>query len=209
MIKVENLSFSFGSHTVLQDVSFKVNRGESFGIVGSSGCGKTTLLNILTGLLRTAPGHVWVEGRPLESYTLKSLSCLQQMVFQDPYSSLHPKFRIETTISEIAKAHKIADWRPRMDALLRQVNLEPALATRFPHQLSGGQRQRAIIAAALFLEPKILYLDEPTSGLDVSVQAEILNLLKDIQEQRGLTMVLITHDPAISAFMCERHITLS
>ena len=209
MIDVRNLSFAFGRQPILDNMSFHVAKGESLGIVGPSGTGKTTLLNLLTRLLPAPSGTIFLAGQPLDSYTLQELARLQQMVFQDPYSALHPKFKIEKTFAEIGRAQQIPDWHSRMDALLQNVHLDPALAQRFPHQLSGGQRQRIVIACALLANPQVLYLDEPTSALDVSVQAEILNLLKDLQEERALTMILITHDPAISAFMCQRQLLLS
>jgi len=208
MIRVENLSFSFGDTPILKDFNLEVQRGECFGIFGPSGSGKTTLLNILTGRLKGWTGQIFLDGKPIQSYSPYALSSIQRLIFQDPYSALHPKFTLQKTFHEISRAHKIANSDAKIKALFQAVHLDPALLLRFPHQLSGGQRQRAVIASCLLTQPKILYLDEPTSALDASVQAELLNLLKDLQEAENLTYVFITHDAAVLHHMSQHYISL-
>ncbi len=202
MITIKDLIVSFGAHTVLDRLNLNVAHGESVGILGPSGSGKTTLINVLTGLNRNWQGCISLMDRRIQSYTRKELSCLQQLIFQDPYSVLHPYFTIIHSFNEIARAQKITHFSDKVTMIMQQVQLDQKFLFHFPHQLSGGQRQRAIIAMALLIEPKILYLDEPTSALDVSIQAEILNLLQDIKEEKRLTYVFISHDYAVLTHMC-------
>ena len=205
---IAHLDVRFGKgedmvHAV-RDVSLSVNRGESFGLVGESGSGKSTVLRAIAGLARDWTGRIAVEGNDLGRDRSKAFYETVQMVFQDPYGSLHPRHTVDRTLGEPGRIHGVADIDARILELLRDVGLGPEFRFRYPHQLSGGQRQRVAIARALMLEPKILLLDEPTSALDVSVQAEILNLLQRLKREHGLTYVLVSHDLAVIAHMCDR-----
>jgi peptide/nickel transport system ATP-binding protein len=208
MIDVADLSLAFGAgpHAVrvLHDVSFAVAKGEAFGLVGESGSGKTTVLRCLAGQYGHWTGRLAIDGETLAG-GLDPARCRKvQMVFQDPYGSLHPRHTVETALAEPLKIHRVGDRDDRIDAILDKVGLGRAFRWRYPHQLSGGQRQRVAIARALILEPRILLLDEPTSALDVSVQAEILNLLADLRARDGLTYLLVTHDLGVVAHLCDR-----
>ncbi len=210
-VEVRDLSVTFGSgrevvHAV-RDVSFVVMPGETYGLVGESGSGKSTVLRALTGLVPEARGEMRIFGRELTGARDFAFYRDVQMVFQDPYASLHPRRTIDSTLSEPLVIHRIGDRQERAERVLNMlaaVGLGPEFRFRYPHQLSGGQRQRVAIARALMLEPKILLLDEPTSALDVSIQAEVLNLLKRLKAERGLTYILVSHNLAVIAHMCER-----
>ena len=208
MIEVRDLNVMFTSgkrqNHVVKDISFSVARGETLGIVGESGCGKSTVLRCLSGMEKGWSGEIALAGRMVgKSRNLDDLKCAQ-MVFQDPYGSLHPRHRIGTALAEPLRAMGRQEIWQNVERSLRQVGLPAAFANRFPHELSGGQRQRVAIARALILSPPILLLDEPTSALDVSIQAEILNLLADQRDEMGLTYVLVSHDLAVIAHMCDR-----
>jgi ABC-type dipeptide/oligopeptide/nickel transport system ATPase subunit len=203
-IAVRDLTVRFGASIAVDKASFSVAKGESFGLVGESGSGKTTVLRVLAGLLRDWEGAAQVAGHDLRQERPRSLARIAQLVFQDPYASLHPLHTVDRVLGEVATIHRLDDPNGRIDAVLRAVGLGPEFRFRFPHQLSGGQRQRVAVARALILEPTILLLDEPTSALDVSVQAEILNLLRRLRAERGLTMLLVTHNLAVVANLCER-----
>jgi len=208
MLNVTNLNVIFGhgaarNHAV-KDVSFMVDRGESFGLVGESGSGKSTVLNCISGLLSNWTGTVEVDGSALTHKRHMSFYRKVQMVFQDPYGSLHPRHTIDQTLKEPIAIHRLGDANRRVDQVLGEVGLGPQFRFRYPHQLSGGQRQRVAVARALILEPEIVLLDEPTSALDVSIQAEVLNLLHDIRVERNLTYVLVSHDLAVVSHMCDR-----
>lgn len=208
MITVDNLDVVYGSkenrNHVVRGVSFKVNQGETLGIVGESGCGKSTLLRSLAGLESGWTGQITFNGKPVDKLRSRDELKLAQMVFQDPYGSLHPRHRIGRALAEPIRSMGLGDGWSQVAAALQQVGLPAHFAERFPHELSGGQRQRVAIARALILEPPILLLDEPTSALDVSIQAEVLNLLADQREQRNLTFVLVSHDLSVIAHMCDR-----
>jgi peptide/nickel transport system ATP-binding protein len=208
MIEVKDLSVSFAQgearKQVVKSVSFSVEKGETLGIVGESGCGKSTVLRSLAGLDRHWQGTISLAGTPVDRERSREQLLLAQMVFQDPYGSIHPRHRIERVLAEPIRAMKKGAGWDRVSGALEQVGLPTSFAERFPHQLSGGQRQRVAIARALMLEPAILLLDEPTSALDVSVQAEVLNLLCDLRDQRTLTYVLVSHDLSVIAHMCDR-----
>ncbi|WPZ32395.1 ABC transporter ATP-binding protein [Thalassobaculum sp. OXR-137] len=193
-----------GAVHAVRDVSLTVRRGESFGLVGESGSGKSTVLRAIAGLATDWTGRIAVDGTDLGPKRSKTFYETVQMVFQDPYGSLHPRHTVDRTLSEPAKIHGIGNVGARVEALLRDVGLGREFRFRYPHQLSGGQRQRVAIARALMLEPRILLLDEPTSALDVSVQAEILNLLQRLKQEHGLTYILVSHDLAVIAHMCDR-----
>ncbi|UYZ09228.1 ABC transporter ATP-binding protein [Agrobacterium salinitolerans] len=208
MITVDKLDVVYGvkekSNHVVRGVSLTVNKGETLGIVGESGCGKSTLLRSLAGLEAGWTGSISFNGKPVGKTRSRDELKLAQMVFQDPYGSLHPRHRIGRVLAEPVRAMGLGDGWSKVPAALQQVGLPAHFAERFPHELSGGQRQRVAIARALILEPPILLLDEPTSALDVSIQAEILNLLADQREERDLTFVLVSHDLAVIAHMCDR-----
>src|SRR5262245_17359311 len=188
----------------VDDVSFRVGAEETFGLVGESGCGKSTLLRVLCGLNRDWQGEITVGGETISPTRSRAFFKDVQMVFQDPYGSLHPRRNVNSVLTEPLAIHGMDRADRRVAAMLDQVGLGAAFRYRYPHQLSGGQRQRVAIARALILEPKVLLLDEPTSALDVSVQAEILNLLKEIRQTQRLTCILVSHDMAVISYMCGR-----
>ena len=207
-ITIRNLEVWFGIDenrvNAVKSVSFAVDRGESFGLVGESGSGKSTILKAITGLAPNWQGEIFVNGREVNA-TQRSRDFFKtvQMVFQDPYASLHPRHTVDQVLSETLYLHQVQDIDIRVVKLLTDVGLGSRFRFRYPHQLSGGQRQRVAIARALAGEPDILLLDEPTSALDVSVQAEILNLLTDLQEERNLTYLMVSHDLPVIGHMCD------
>jgi peptide/nickel transport system ATP-binding protein len=212
-LEVKNLHVVFGSgrkkvHAV-RGVSFSVAKGECFGIVGESGSGKTTVLRALCGLNPHWEGDITVEGKAIPRYPDKDYCRTVQIVFQDPYGSLHPRQTVDRCLREPLEIQGIGNRDSRIVDTLQAVGLNQSFRYRYPHQLSGGQRQRVGIARALMLEPKLLFLDEPTSALDVSVQAEILNLLVRLRKERGFTYVLVTHDLSIISHMCDRLIVMN
>jgi ABC-type dipeptide/oligopeptide/nickel transport system ATPase subunit len=204
VIELENLSVFYGGTPVVRDVSFAVGKGESFALVGESGSGKSTILKALAGQVPEWTGRMRLGGHDLSRRRDPALVRLCQMVFQDPYGSLHPRRTVDDTLSEPLAIHRIGGRDAAVLAALDAVGLARRFRFRLPHQLSGGQRQRVAIARALMLKPEVLLLDEPTSALDVSVQAEILNLLKGLREEFGLTYLLVTHDLPIVSFLCDR-----
>jgi ABC-type dipeptide/oligopeptide/nickel transport system ATPase subunit len=207
-INVRNLSIDLGYGTakkrILGDVSFSVGAGESFGLVGESGSGKSTILRCIARLLSAWDGSIELEGRSVKDMPFGEYCRMVQMVFQDPYGSLHPRQSIRTALQEPLRIYRMDRQVERMERALTDVGLTPEFLWRYPHELSGGQRQRVAIARALILEPRILLLDEPTSALDVSVQAEVLNLLADLRARRNLTYLFVSHDLAVIDHMCER-----
>lgn len=213
MLQINSLNIIFGQgkarNHALKDVSFNVEDGESFGIVGESGSGKSTVLNCISGLLNRWRGNISVDGEPVSPGRSLDFYRKVQMVFQDPYGSLHPRHTIDSTLKEPLAIHKMDRVNERVSNILHEVGLGPGFRFRFPHQLSGGQRQRVAIARALILEPKVLLLDEPTSALDVSIQAEVLNLLQKIRAQRKLTYILVSHDLAVISHMCDQVLVMN
>lgn len=204
MISVENLTVAFGGNPVVHGVSFAVAQGESFALVGESGSGKSTILKAIAGQADEWTGAIRIGSDTLGKRRDAAFVRRVQMVFQDPYGSLHPRRTVDDTLSEPLAVHRIKGRDGKVLAMLDAVGLSRRFRFRLPHQLSGGQRQRVAIARALMLEPEVLLLDEPTSALDVSVQAEILNLLADLREERGLTYLLVTHDLPIVSVLCDR-----
>lgn len=208
MIEVSQLNLTFGegakTNQVLFDVNFNVGHGEIFGLVGESGSGKTTVLKCLAGLFTHWQGKLVIDGTELEHKISRERCRMVQMVFQDPYGSLHPRHTIGDILEEPLQIQRFTDRDRRINMMLDKVGLNRAFRSRYPHQLSGGQRQRVAIARALILEPEVLLLDEPTSALDVSVQAEILNLLSDLQQESKLTYLMVTHDLGVIAHLCHR-----
>lgn len=204
MIVVDQLRVRFGINEVVKGVFFEVPAGDCFGIVGESGSGKSTILRALSGLNRAWTGRIAFDGTDVAPNRDKEFFRKVQMVFQDPYGSLHPRQTIDRILSEPLVVHQMDNVEHRIASALAEVALPATVRFRYPHQLSGGQRQRVAIARALIAEPKILLLDEPTSALDVSVQAEILNLLADLRERLGLTYILVSHNLAVVAHLCSR-----
>lgn len=195
----------------VDDVSFEIRRGETLGLVGESGCGKTTLCRAVLRLIEPTSGVVMFNGvdlMKLGGRQLRKLRRKMQMVFQDPYSSLDPRMTVEQIIGEALDIHRLAPERAarkrRVADLLSAVGLDPEYALRYPHEFSGGQRQRICIARALAVEPELIVCDEPVSALDVSVQAQIINLLKDLQTARGISYLFVTHDIAVVEHISHR-----
>jgi peptide/nickel transport system ATP-binding protein len=191
-------------------VSFAIARGRTFSLVGESGSGKSTVARLIVGLYAPSRGTVEFDGADFARLTRaeqRPLRRRMQMIFQDPYASLNPRWRVASIIAEPIRAHRLVAGRRaqrrRVDELLRQVGLAPADGDKFPHEFSGGQRQRISIARALASEPEFLICDEPTSALDVSVQAQILNLMRDLQRRLGLTYLFISHNLAVVAHMSD------
>jgi peptide/nickel transport system ATP-binding protein len=203
-ITIDGLEVIFDRFRALKGVSLEVRSGESFGLVGESGSGKSTLLRAIAGLAPIASGSITVNGKTLGARRDKAFYREVQMVFQDPYGSLHPRQTVDRLLQEPLAIHGFADGEKRIERALDEVGLGNGFRFRYAHQLSGGQRQRVAIARALILEPSILLLDEPTSALDASVQAEVLNLLEEVRRRRKLTFLMVSHDLAIITHMCER-----
>jgi oligopeptide/dipeptide ABC transporter ATP-binding protein len=198
----------------LDDVSFGVAQGETLGVVGESGSGKSTLARCIIGLLRPTEGTIAFDGLDITQLGARQLRALRRdisMVFQDPYASLDPRQRVESIISEPIRVHHLADAkaaRSRVRELLEIVGLRPEHADRYPYEFSGGQRQRIGIARALAANPKLIICDEAVSALDVSVQAQVLNLLRDIQQEFSLTFVFISHDLGVVRYVADRVIVM-
>lgn len=207
MLETIGLDVSFGARSnvkVVRDVNFHVKQGEAFGLIGESGCGKSTILRTLAGLNPNFGGKILLQGQPVPAQRDKAFFRRVQMVFQDPYASLHPRKMVQDVLEQPLVIHGFDKRQDRVDSVLTAVGLGTSFRYRYPHELSGGQRQRVAIARALIIEPEVLLLDEPTSALDVSVQAEILNLLETVRRARGLTYLMVSHDLAVVAHLCQR-----
>lgn len=220
LLDVRNMSVHFtakragrGAREVLRavdDVSFSIERGQVLGLVGESGCGKSTVSRALLRLIPMTSGEVHFQGKDLSRLGPRRLRVERekfQMVFQDPYASLNPSMTVEQTISELLLIHRggsRGERRERVAQVLREVELEPGFMSRYPHEFSGGQRQRICIARALVLHPDFVVADEPVSSLDVSVQAQIINLLQDLQARRRLTYLFISHDLSVVRHISHR-----
>jgi ABC-type dipeptide/oligopeptide/nickel transport system ATPase subunit len=203
-ISLKNVDIAYDGQRVVEGVTFDVARGESFALVGESGSGKSTVLKAIAGLAPEWTGEVTLLGQPGSHRPNRTLARTCQMVFQDPYGSLHPRKTVDAVLSEALAIHGIGDQNTRVEQVMSDVGLDRRFRFRYPHQMSGGQRQRVAIARALMLEPEVMLLDEPTSALDVSVQAEILNLLKRLRAEHGLTYLLVTHNLPVVSFLCDR-----
>jgi len=194
----------------VDDVSFSVHEGEALGLVGESGCGKTTVGRTILRLIEPTSGSVMMDGNDvlkMRGNDLKAMRRNMQIIFQDPYASLDPRMTIGDSIAEGLKIHNIGTPRQRFDAtleMLRKVGLEDYHARRYPHEFSGGQRQRIGIARALALRPKFIVADEPVSALDVSIQSQVLNILKDLQKEFGLTYLFIAHNLSVVEHISDR-----
>jgi oligopeptide transport system ATP-binding protein len=221
LIEVENLKKHYpvrsglwgrvrASVKAVDGVSLKIMEGETLGVVGESGCGKTTLGRLLLRLVEATEGRVVYQGRDVLNVGTRQMRELRrsmQIIFQDPYSSLNPRMTVGGIIGEALKIHELVPPE-RIDArvaeLMEQVGLQPSYARRYPHEFSGGQRQRIGIARALAVEPKFIVADEPVSALDVSIQAQIVNLLQDLQRDLGLTYLFIAHDLSVVRHISDR-----
>jgi peptide/nickel transport system ATP-binding protein len=198
----------------VENVSFTVRQGETLGLVGESGCGKTTVGHTLLGLQSATSGSVLYEGVDvfkLKGSALKAMRRNMQIVFQDPFSALDPRLPIGESIAEGLHIHRIGTRQERFEkvlAALKKVGMEDYHAMRYPHEFSGGQRQRIGIARAIVMEPKFIVLDEPVSALDVSIQAQVLNLLKDLQRELGLSYLFVAHNLAVVEHICDRVVVM-
>jgi ABC-type oligopeptide transport system ATPase subunit len=193
----------------VENVSFKIKGGETLGLVGESGCGKTTVARLILKLLEADKGKIIFAGQDITDLSESEMKPLRkeiQIIFQDPYGSLNPRMTVGQSIAEglkIAGIDNRSEMQQRLEKLLKMVGMSPAAVDRFPHEFSGGQRQRIGIARALSVEPALIICDEPVSALDVSIQAQIINLLKDLQEQLNLSYLFITHDLNVVGYLCD------
>lgn len=218
LISIRNLSKSFetsrGTVHAVTDVSFDIARGSITGLVGESGSGKTTLGRSLLRLIEPSSGQAFFDGVDLVGLNqgaLREMRRRMQIIFQDPVSSLNPRMKVAEIVGEGLKAHRVVSPEQRRDrvaALLEEVGLESDHMNRYPHEFSGGQRQRIGVARALALEPEFIVADESVSALDVSVQAQILNLLLDLREQRNLTLLFIAHDLSVVEYLCNQIVVM-
>jgi len=208
LLEVKNLKKYFetphGLLHAVDDVNFKLEKGKTLGVVGESGCGKSTLGRVIVHLLEPTDGRIIFEGEDitnLRGRELKNSRREMQMIFQDPHSSLNPRMRVRDLIGEPLKTHKFysskEEYEKQVEVLMETVGIAKRVANSYPHELDGGRRQRIGVARALSLKPKFIVCDEPVSALDVSIQAQILNLLMDLQDKMGLTYIFITHDLSV------------
>jgi oligopeptide transport system ATP-binding protein len=215
LLEVRDLTKHFpvgrGVVRAVDGVSFSIEKGETLGLVGESGCGKTTTGRCILQLERPTSGSIRFEGRELTTLDQRGLRAVRrkmQVIFQDPYSSLNPRMTVGQIIAEPLAVHRIVPGRAaraaRVQELLRHAGLLPAMARRYPHELSGGQRQRVGIARALAMEPSLIICDEPVSALDVSIQAQIINLLEELQTEFGLTYLFVAHDLSVVRHISDR-----
>lgn len=220
ILQVENLKKYFpirkgffqkitGWVRAVENVSFGIERGKTLGLVGESGCGKTTVARLILKLLEADEGQIFFDGRDITQLDEKEMKPLRkeiQIIFQDPYGSLNPRMTVGQSIAEglkIAGIHSRSQQEQRLERLLKMVGMSPASSDRYPHEFSGGQRQRIGIARALSVDPVLIICDEPISALDVSIQAQIINLLKDLQKKLELSYLFISHDLNVVGYLCD------
>ncbi|MCB1181705.1 MAG: ATP-binding cassette domain-containing protein [Chlamydiia bacterium] len=214
LVELKNVTkrFKMGKREqiAVNQISLSIFRGETLGLVGESSCGKSTVGKLILRLLEPSSGEILYNNKSLSTYSKKEIQSLRQqmqIVFQDPYASLNPRMTVQDIIGEPLDIHRIAKGeakKQRIQALLNLVGLNPSHMSRFPHEFSGGQRQRIGIARALAVNPEFLICDEPLSALDVSIQAQVINLLKDLQKRMGLTYLFIAHDLAVVKYLSDR-----
>lgn len=208
LLEVKSLKKHFkvknGLLHAVDDISFSINKGETLGVVGESGCGKSTTGRLVIKLLEPTEGEIFFEGKDINKYNkneMRSIRRQMQIIFQDPYASINPRMTVSEIIGESLKIHKIVKTREELDKkigkLMETVGLSQRLYNAYPHELDGGRRQRIGIARALSVDPKFIVCDEPVSALDVSIQAQILNLMMDLQKEFDLTYLFITHDLSV------------
>ena len=199
-----------GTVRAVDGISFSIARGETLGLVGESGCGKTTAGRTLLGLYPPTDGEIHIDGHDLRTARSAEMMTIRQkaqIIFQDPYASLNPRWTVSAIVSEPLRVHRLLPEKERAERvreLLRLVGLSPSQLNRFPHEFSGGQRQRIGVARALASDPKFIVCDEPISALDVSIQAQVVNLLEDLQDHFGLTYLFIAHDLSMVRHICDR-----
>jgi len=221
ILEVRNLKKYFdtpaGPLQAVDDVSFTINKGETLGVVGESGCGKSTLGRTILRLHEPTSGEILFHGKDITKYSARQMKAMRskmQIIFQDPYSSLNPRATVSQAIAEpliiqgVIKKHDRAAIEKRVDEMMDLVGLAKRFKNSYPHELDGGRRQRIGIARALALNPEFIVCDEPVSALDVSIQAQILNLMQDLQEQLGLTYMFITHDLSVVKHLSERIVVM-
>ncbi|PNZ56614.1 ABC transporter ATP-binding protein [Staphylococcus casei] len=216
LLKFEDVSVDYpighgAQFRAVEHVNLNIKRGEALGIVGESGSGKSSLAKTVVGLNEISEGYIWYENIPLNLFSAKEMKSLRkdiQMIFQDPYASINPRFKVIDIIGRPLKIHNMINDENALEkaviALLHRVGLDESFLYRFPHELSGGQRQRVSIARAISINPKVIVCDEAVSALDVSIQKEIIQLLKQLQEDMGITYIFITHDMGVINEMCDR-----
>ncbi|MGP3928591.1 ABC transporter ATP-binding protein [Nonomuraea sp. KM88] len=210
ILRIDDLVKHYGQVRAVDGLSLEIGQGEVLGLVGESGSGKSTVGKCVLRLTDPTAGTIELAGRDITRLSRRAMRPLRRdvhMVFQDPFSSLNPRFTIEQIVGEPLLRHKVADRRgasERVSAMLEKVGLRQEMRSRFPHELSGGQRQRVGLARALILEPKLVVADEPVSALDVSVQASVLNLITDLQRDMGFSCLFITHDLSVVEFLADR-----
>lgn len=214
LLGLRNASFAYGRTTVVDDVSLALEPGDAVGLVGESGAGKSTILAMLLGLSVPTSGDVLFEDAPLvrrDAVLMRRFRSSVQTVFQDPYSSLDPRQRVDRIVAEPLRSLGIASGdaaRKKVRAAVESVGLDPDVLTRYPHEFSGGQRQRIAIARATVCRPRVLLADEPVSALDVTTRIQVIDVLQQLREENGLSLLMVSHDLSTVAALCERTVVL-